>query len=42
MPGIQNFAMKENNMRLMFIKCNKRENMKTLKYTGFKAIQSVL
>ena len=39
MPGIQNFTMKENNMRLVFIKCNKRENMKTLKYTVIRDLK---
>ena len=36
MQSIQNFAMKKNNMRLMFIENNTRENMKTLKYTVIK------
>ena len=39
MPGIQNFAMKENNMRLIFIKCNKWENMKTLKYSVIRNLK---
>lgn len=39
MQSIQNFAMKENNMRLMFIECNTRENMKTLKYTVIKDLK---
>ena len=39
MQSIQNFAMKKNNMRLMFIECNTRENMKTLKYTVIKDLK---
>ena len=40
MQSIQNFAMKENNMRLMFIECyKKKENMKTLKYTVIKDLE---